>query len=184
MGQTEPNSQFFADFRWFLLIFAVPGNYITSRAQIFAENRRKPQIFAGNHRKPQIFAGNHRKPQIFAETFSSLIWGPNEVWTRSRAREFVFAWGSGSPSLFPKWAKSNQVWAPTPKSVLSWEDQQSLSWETGFLQGDVNSKGSWQQMSASTYVFLWFAVVLLPFLTRTCTDCVFLFVGGEPWFLD
>ena len=48
MGQTEPNSQFFADFRWFLLIFAFPGNYSISEAQIFAENRRKPQIFAEN----------------------------------------------------------------------------------------------------------------------------------------
>ena len=56
MGQTEPNSQFFADFRWFLQILAFPGNYSISEAQIFAENRRKPQIFAENRRKPQIFA--------------------------------------------------------------------------------------------------------------------------------
>ena len=46
----------FAVFRRFLQIFAFPGNYSISEAQIFAENRRKPQIFAGNRRKPQIFA--------------------------------------------------------------------------------------------------------------------------------
>ena len=56
MGQTEPNSHFFADFRWFLLIFAFPENWSISEAQIFAENRRKPHIFAENRRKPQIFA--------------------------------------------------------------------------------------------------------------------------------
>ena len=39
-----------------VLIFAFPGNYSISGAQIFAENRRKPQIFAENRRKPQIFA--------------------------------------------------------------------------------------------------------------------------------
>ena len=56
MGQTEPNSQFCANFRWFLLIFlAFPGNYSISEKQIFAENRRKPQIFTENRRKPQIF---------------------------------------------------------------------------------------------------------------------------------
>ena len=55
-GTNAQDSQFFADFRRFLLIFAFPGNYSISVAQIFAENRRKPQIFAENRRKPQIFA--------------------------------------------------------------------------------------------------------------------------------
>ena len=55
-GTNARNSQFFADFRRFLLIFAFPGNYSILEAQIFAENRRKPQIFAENRRKPQIFA--------------------------------------------------------------------------------------------------------------------------------
>ena len=45
IGQTEPNSQFLADFRWFLLIFAFLGNYSILEAQIFAENRRKPGEF-------------------------------------------------------------------------------------------------------------------------------------------
>ena len=53
MGQTEPNSQFFADFRWFLQIFAFPGNYSTSGAQIFAGNRRFSQKTAGNRRFSQ-----------------------------------------------------------------------------------------------------------------------------------
>ena len=55
-GTNARDSQFFADFRRFLLIFDFPGNCSISGAQIFAENRRKPQIFAGNRRKPQIFA--------------------------------------------------------------------------------------------------------------------------------
>ena len=55
-GTNAQDSQFFADFRRFLLIFAFPGNCSISGAQIFAENRRKPQIFAENRRKPQIFA--------------------------------------------------------------------------------------------------------------------------------
>ena len=55
-GTNARDPQFFADFRRFLLIFALPGNYSISEAQIFAENRRKPQIFAENRRKPQIFA--------------------------------------------------------------------------------------------------------------------------------
>ena len=55
-GTNARNSQFFADFRRFLLIFAFPGSYSILEAQIFAENRRKPQIFAENRRKPQIFA--------------------------------------------------------------------------------------------------------------------------------
>ena len=55
-GTNARNSQFFADFRRFLLIFAFPGNYSILEAQIFAANRRKPQIFAENRRKPQIFA--------------------------------------------------------------------------------------------------------------------------------
>ena len=50
-GTNAQNSQFFADFRRFLLIFAVPGNCSILEAQIFAENRRKPQIFAENRRK-------------------------------------------------------------------------------------------------------------------------------------
>ena len=54
-GTNARDSQFFADFRRFLQIFAFPGNYSILEAQIFAENRR-------------IFAGNRRKPQIFAET--------------------------------------------------------------------------------------------------------------------
>ena len=45
-GTNAQDSQFSADFRRFLLIFAFPGNYSISGAQIFAENRRKPQIFA------------------------------------------------------------------------------------------------------------------------------------------
>ena len=45
-GTNARNSQFFADFRRFLLIFAFPGNYSILEAQIFAENRRKLQIFA------------------------------------------------------------------------------------------------------------------------------------------
>ena len=49
-GTNARNSQFFADFRRFLLIFAFPGNYSILEAQIFAENRRKPQIFAENRR--------------------------------------------------------------------------------------------------------------------------------------
>ena len=57
-GTNAQDSQFFADFRRFLLIFAFPGKYSISGAQIFAENRRKPQIFAENRRNPQIFAGN------------------------------------------------------------------------------------------------------------------------------
>ena len=36
---------FVADFRWFLQILAVPGNYSIAEAQIFAEN---PQIFTEN----------------------------------------------------------------------------------------------------------------------------------------
>ena len=55
-GTNAQDSQFFADFRRFLLIFAFPGNCSISGAQIFAENRRKPQSFAENRRKPQIFA--------------------------------------------------------------------------------------------------------------------------------
>ena len=55
-GTNARDSQFFADCRRFLQIFAFPGNYSISGAQIFAENRRKPQIFAENRRKPQIFA--------------------------------------------------------------------------------------------------------------------------------
>ena len=55
-GTNAQDSQFFADFRRFLLIFAFPGNCSISGAQIFAENRRKPQISAENRRKPQIFA--------------------------------------------------------------------------------------------------------------------------------
>ena len=55
-GTNAQDSQFFADFRRFLLIFAFPGNYSSSGAQIFAENHRKPQIFAENRRKPQVFA--------------------------------------------------------------------------------------------------------------------------------
>ena len=49
-GTNARNSQFFADFRRFLLIFAFPGNYSILEAQILAENRRKPQIFAENRR--------------------------------------------------------------------------------------------------------------------------------------
>ena len=49
-GTNARNSQFFVDFRRFLLIFAFPGNYSILEAQIFAENRRKPQIFAENRR--------------------------------------------------------------------------------------------------------------------------------------
>ena len=51
MGPTELNSQFFlggAEFRRFLLIFACPGIYSISEAQLFAENRKKPQDFAEN----------------------------------------------------------------------------------------------------------------------------------------
>ena len=55
-GTNARDSQFFADFRRFLQIFADPGSYSISGAQIFAENRRKPQIFAEKRRKPQIFA--------------------------------------------------------------------------------------------------------------------------------
>ena len=49
-GTNAQDSQFFADFRRFLLIFAFPGNCSISGAQIFAENRRKPQKTAGNRR--------------------------------------------------------------------------------------------------------------------------------------
>ena len=45
-GTNARDSQFSADFRRFLQIFAFPGNYSILGAQIFAENRRKPQIFA------------------------------------------------------------------------------------------------------------------------------------------
>ena len=55
-GTNAQDSQFFADFRRFLLIFAFPGNYSISGAQIFAGNRRFSQKTAGNRRKPQIFA--------------------------------------------------------------------------------------------------------------------------------
>ena len=55
-GTNARDSQFSADFRRFLQIFAFPGNYSISEVQIFAENRRKQQIFAENRRKPQIFA--------------------------------------------------------------------------------------------------------------------------------
>ena len=61
-GTNAQDSQFFADFRRFLLIFAFPGNCSISGAQIFAENRRKPQIFAENRRKPQIFAETRLSP--------------------------------------------------------------------------------------------------------------------------
>ena len=50
---------FFADFRRLLQIFAHPENYSISKAQIFAEDRRKPQIFAENCLKPQNFAETH-----------------------------------------------------------------------------------------------------------------------------
>ena len=50
------NGARFAVFRWFLQIFAFPGNYSILEVQIFAANGRKPQIFAENCRKPQIFA--------------------------------------------------------------------------------------------------------------------------------
>ena len=44
MGQTEPNLQFFEDFRWFCADFRFfPGNYSISEAQIFAGNRRSLQ---------------------------------------------------------------------------------------------------------------------------------------------
>ena len=39
-----------------LLIFASPGNYGISDAQILANFRRKPQIFAENRRKLRNFA--------------------------------------------------------------------------------------------------------------------------------
>ena len=49
-GTNARNSQFFADFRRFLLIFAFPGNYSILEAQIFAENRRFSQKTAENRR--------------------------------------------------------------------------------------------------------------------------------------
>ena len=53
-GQTNwTNGAEFAVFSQILLIFAFPGKYNISEAQIFAETRRKPRIFAENHRKPQ-----------------------------------------------------------------------------------------------------------------------------------
>ena len=49
-GTNARDSQFFADFRRFLQIFAFPGNYSISGAQIFAGNRRFSQETAGNRR--------------------------------------------------------------------------------------------------------------------------------------
>ena len=49
-GTNARNSQFFADFRRFLLIVAFPGNYSLLEAQIFAESRRLSQKTAENRR--------------------------------------------------------------------------------------------------------------------------------------
>ena len=81
-GTNAHDSQFFADFRRFLLIFACPGNCSISGAQIFAENRRKPQIFAENRRKPQIFAETPFVP------FSlSLLVPPYNCWSGNKVYE-------------------------------------------------------------------------------------------------
>ena len=58
MGQTEPNSQFFADFRWFLQISLFLGITALRRC-------RFSQKTAGNRRFSQK---TERKPQIFAKT--------------------------------------------------------------------------------------------------------------------
>ena len=52
-GTNARNSQFFADFRRFLLIFVFPENYSILEAQIFAGNRRFSQKTAGNRRFSQ-----------------------------------------------------------------------------------------------------------------------------------
>ena len=72
MGQTEPNSHFFADFRLFSQIFAFPRNYSIWEAQIFAGNRRKPQETADFHRKPQETA-EFRRNRFVPFSLSLLI---------------------------------------------------------------------------------------------------------------
>ena len=52
-GTNARNSQFFADFRRFLLIFAFPGNYSILEAQKTAGNRRFSQKTAENRRFSQ-----------------------------------------------------------------------------------------------------------------------------------
>ena len=60
-GTTAQDSQFFADFRRFLLIFAFPGNYSISGGTDF---RRKPQETADFCRKPQETADFRRNPFV------------------------------------------------------------------------------------------------------------------------
>ena len=55
MGQTEPNSQFFADFCRLSLFLGITA---LQRRRFSQKTFRKPQIFAGNRRKPQIFRRN------------------------------------------------------------------------------------------------------------------------------
>ena len=49
MGQTEPNSQFFADFRWFSLSLGITALRRRRISQKTAGNRRFSQKPAGNH---------------------------------------------------------------------------------------------------------------------------------------
>ena len=66
MGQTEPNS----------LIFAFPGNYSISEAQMFAGTAD----FAENSRKPQMFAEAHLSHLGFPFEFLLNIAPPISFW--------------------------------------------------------------------------------------------------------
>ena len=148
-------SPFFADFRWFLQIFAVPGNYSTSETQIFADFRRKPQIFAENLRIPQIFAETRLVcpfqflPSIHTRILligvpcvlkclkknDTRLWNTRLAWILARERQRGGAKRGGVQNLTRRPPTKNSFWPPSPRYILpqppysiSLRNPQNFSW--------------------------------------------------------